>query len=90
MALIPAKRQRNWQNAGQGRFSSISSGTTETRAMFRKPPAVKGRMYMSSVSRSSLLSKASATRAPNKPTRAVLIWALAASHLVFVYFSLVH
>ena len=27
-------------------FTSISSGTTETRAMFRKPPAVKGRMYL--------------------------------------------
>ena len=27
-------------------LTSISSGTTETRAMFRKPPAVKGRMYL--------------------------------------------
>ena len=27
-------------------LTSISSGTTDTRAMFRKPPAVKGRMYL--------------------------------------------
>ena len=155
MALIPAKRQRNWQNAGQGRFSwdliialcfpciiiktslnhlwslrsikvwfllymmflltSISSGTTETRAMFRKPPAVKGRMYLEKTyhSRKSWFHvelfvnykciifsheqclqiiaalKGERHEGPNKPTRAVLIWARAASHLIIVFFSLV-
>ena len=62
-------------------LTSISSGTTDTKAMFRNPPAVKGRMYMSRVSRSLLLSNASARRAPKSPTSAVEIWALAASHL---------
>ena len=59
----------------------MSSGRTETRAMLRNPPAVKGRMYMRRVSRPLELSKARATRAPSSPTSAVEIWARAASHL---------
>ena len=59
----------------------MRSGTRETRAMLRNPPAVKGRMYIRVFSRLSLLSNPTANRAPRSPTSAVLIWALAASSL---------
>jgi len=79
--MIPPTTQQNWARAGPGLVSFMRSGTIETSAMLRNPPAVKGRIYMRSVSNPWLVSHARASRAPIRPTRAVDIWALAASHL---------
>jgi hypothetical protein len=63
------------------RVSLRISGRTVTRAMFRKPPLVKGIIHDVKVSTDTKESSTSATMAPDMPRDAVQTWALAASIL---------
>lgn len=80
MVMIPAITQRSWQQAELACFSCLRSGSSE-KAMLRNPPAVKGRRRTRVFSRLELLSNKRARRAPTRPRRAEVSWALAASTL---------
>ena len=80
MTITPAMTQRSWQQAELACFSCMRSGTSE-KAMLRNPPAVKGRTRTRVFSRRELFPNMRATRAPRRPSRAELSWALAASTL---------
>ena len=73
MIVMPSKMHPSCFIASFGFVSLISSGSTDTRAMLRNPPAENGRIQVVLASRDWTESRESAAIAPNIPTLAVHI-----------------
>eukprot|EP00091_Calanus_sinicus_P007131 TRINITY_DN18023_c0_g1_i1.p1 TRINITY_DN18023_c0_g1~~TRINITY_DN18023_c0_g1_i1.p1 ORF type:complete len:175 (+),score=23.08 TRINITY_DN18023_c0_g1_i1:221-745(+) len=81
MMAVPRRMQPNCFMASLGSVSLISSGSTDTRAILRNPPAENGKIHEVLASNDWTESKDKAAMAPSIPTLAVHIWAFPASHL---------